>query len=573
MVCPTRTLRPVRKSSVYLPDELKDALGELSQRWDRSEADLIRLAIDRLVRSATESPAPGFTVRVEPGPRLIGVGVGPSDPGLVTETAIATLRAADRVVAAATGADAIGRAEAVVRAVAPDVAIDRLPIEVGRVPGGDTRSASVAAAAEVVLGHLDRGELVAFVVLGDPNVYSVFPDIARYVTDARPGIPVETVPGIMAFQVLAADDGDGVGRSRRDALVGHAQRHERPRGDRSAAVGTPSWRGRVQGRTAAARARRRSRPCRPPRWCGRRRDARPPRRTGRVGGRCGRSTGQLPGHGRRAAGTECEGRPRPASTRESGLISFVGAGPGAADLLTLRAVERLGRADVVVWAGSLVSPAVMDHCRADVVRYDSSTMTLDEITAVYADHTGAVIVRLHSGDPSVYGAITEQIAWCIDHEVAFEIVPGVSSVAAAAAAAGRELTVPGVAQSVVLTRLAHRTAASVPDRESVAGFAALGPTMALFLSAARPQELQDELSALGSAYDDDTPAVIAHRVSWPDETLVDTTVGDLAPALERLGATTTVLVLVGEALALVADDRRRSHVYDASYAHSFRDAR
>jgi precorrin-4/cobalt-precorrin-4 C11-methyltransferase len=253
------------------------------------------------------------------------------------------------------------------------------------------------------------------------------------------------------------------------------------------------------------------------------------------------------------------------------VISFVGAGPGAADLLTLRAAQRLAAADVVVWASSLVSPDVFGHCRSGVVLHDSKTMTLEDVTAIYAAHPGAAIVRLHSGDPGVYGAIGEQIDWCLTHERDFEIVPGVSSLAAAAAAAGRELTAPGLAQSVVMTRLAHRTAASVPARESVAGFAALAPTMALFLSAARPDELRAELLGAGSGYGDSTPAVIAHRVSWPDERLVRTTVGRLADDLRALGATATVLVLVGDALD--PHGACRSHVYAPDYTHSYRPAR
>ncbi len=253
------------------------------------------------------------------------------------------------------------------------------------------------------------------------------------------------------------------------------------------------------------------------------------------------------------------------------MISFVGAGPGAADLVTLRAVDRLAAADVVVWASSLVSPALLDHCRPGVELHDSKLMTLADVTAVYDDHPDAAIVRLHSGDPSVYGAIGEQIAWCIDHGRDFEIVPGVSSLAAAAAAAGRELTAPGLAQSVVLTRLADRTAASVPDGESVAAFARLGPTMALFLSAARPDALAAELTTVGSAYGPETPAVIAHRVSWPDERLVHTTVGRLAADLREMGATTTVLILVGEALGAEGPPLP-THVYSAGYTHSFRTA-
>ena len=141
------------------------------------------------------------------------------------------------------------------------------------------------------------------------------------------------------------------------------------------------------------------------------------------------------------------------------MISFVGAGPGAADLLTLRAAQRLTAADVVVWAGSLVSPAVFAHCRTDAIIHDSKDMTLDQICDVFAAHPDAAIVRLHSGDPTMFSAIGEQIAWCVEHDRAFEIVPGVSSFTTAAAAAGCELTIPGVAQSVVLTRLASGTAA------------------------------------------------------------------------------------------------------------------
>ena len=251
------------------------------------------------------------------------------------------------------------------------------------------------------------------------------------------------------------------------------------------------------------------------------------------------------------------------------MISFVGAGPGAPDLITLRGAARLAAADVVVWAASLVPADVLAHCRADVELHDSKSMTLEDVVAVYERHPDAAIVRLHSGDPTLYSAIGEQIDWCLEHERAFEIVPGVGSLAAAAAAVGCELTRPGVSQSVVLTRLAHRTRASVPDGESVAGFARVGGTMAVYLSAARPEELQRELLAIGSQYDDETPAVLAARVSWPDEQVVHSSVGRLADDLRALGASTTVLVLVGDALG-PASDARRSHVYAPEYAHSFR---
>jgi precorrin-4/cobalt-precorrin-4 C11-methyltransferase len=252
------------------------------------------------------------------------------------------------------------------------------------------------------------------------------------------------------------------------------------------------------------------------------------------------------------------------------VISFVGAGPGAPDLITLRGRDRLASADVVVWASSLVPAALLDHCRPGVEVHDSAALTLEQVLAIYDASTAAApIVRLHSGDPSVYGAIQEQIDWCVAQHRPFEIVPGVSSLAAAAALAGRELTIPRVSQSVVLTRLAGRTRASMPSRESVAAFAAHGATMAVFLSGARPAELQSELLTLASAYTPDTPAVIAVRASWPDERLVRTTVGKLAAALVDTGTRTTVLVLVGDALA---DDSpaARSHLYSPTFSHKFR---
>jgi precorrin-4/cobalt-precorrin-4 C11-methyltransferase len=250
------------------------------------------------------------------------------------------------------------------------------------------------------------------------------------------------------------------------------------------------------------------------------------------------------------------------------VISFVGAGPGAPDLITVRGAERLASADLVVWASSLVPEVLLSHCRPDVVVHDSKTMTLEDVLAVYSANPMAAIVRLHSGDPSIYGAIQEQIDWCVAHGREFEVVPGVTSVAAAAAAVGRELTVPRVSQSVVLTRLAGRTAGSMPESESVAAFARHGTTMAVFLSAARPEELQAELLGAASGYTPDTPAVIVVRASWPDEQVVPTTVGRLAVDLTATGATMTTLVLVGDVLG--GEPGARSHLYDPSFTHTYR---
>lgn len=249
------------------------------------------------------------------------------------------------------------------------------------------------------------------------------------------------------------------------------------------------------------------------------------------------------------------------------MISFVGAGPGAPDLLTLRGAERLRAADVVVWASSLVPEAVLEHCRPDAVRHDSAVMTLEDVLAVFAaTDEDTRVVRLHSGDPSIYGAIAEQMDWCREEGRAFEIVPGVTSVAAAAAVLERELTVPTVSQSVVLTRLGGRTAASMRAGEGVAAFASAQVSMAVFLAGARPDELQAELL---SGYPADTAAAVVVRVTWPDERIVRTTVGELAEAIRGTGSTRTVLVLVGDALRDGAVPAR-SHLYSPTHSTDFR---
>lgn len=211
----------MRKTSVYLTETTKAELHDLSRRWGRSEAELVRLAIDRLLRRAEGGPGPagpgghkqgpeaagaGPPVVDRPaGPRLVAVGVGPSAPDLVTRRAVAVLEAADRVFAASTGPDAIGRAEAIVRSVAPGVAVDRLRFVIADDPTGRARATHGAAATMVAA--TDRGEVVAFVTLGDPSVYSTWPALARLIRAQRPELPVEVVPGVMAFQELAARTG------------------------------------------------------------------------------------------------------------------------------------------------------------------------------------------------------------------------------------------------------------------------------------------------------------------------------------------------------------------------------
>ena len=252
-------------------------------------------------------------------------------------------------------------------------------------------------------------------------------------------------------------------------------------------------------------------------------------------------------------------------------ISFVGAGPGAPDLITLRGAQRLASADVVVWAASLVPESLLEHCRDGVELHDSKSMTFEEVCAVYAAHPAAAIVRLHSGDTSIYSAMAEQIDWCRRHDRAFEVVAGVSSVSAAAAAAGCELTVPGVAQTVVMTRLAKRTSASMPANETLASAAGAGGTLALFLSIGNVREVVTELTDGAAQLALGTPVVLAHRASWPDETILRTTLAELVSVVETGGFDSTTMLLIGPALASAAPPQR-SHVYAASYTTRFRTA-
>lgn len=249
-------------------------------------------------------------------------------------------------------------------------------------------------------------------------------------------------------------------------------------------------------------------------------------------------------------------------------IWFVGAGPGAADLLTVRAAKVIGEADIVVWASSLVHEDVLDYVRPGAEVLDSKTMTLEDVLDVYrrAATEGLRVARLHSGDPSIYGAMQEQLEAVAALDVDVEVVPGVTSVAATAAAVARELTIPEVAQSVVMTRMATRT--PMPEGEDLASFARHGTTLALFLSASRPKRLQAELLAGG--YAPETPCVIGYRVTWPEERIETCRLDELAATIRAMKVTMHTLVLVGPALGAQGT---RSHLYSPGFAHTYRPAR
>lgn len=246
---------------------------------------------------------------------------------------------------------------------------------------------------------------------------------------------------------------------------------------------------------------------------------------------------------------------------------FIGAGPGAPDLLTIRAAKLIGEADVVVWARSLVNEGVLEHARPDAEIVESTTIPLEGVRELYerAVEKDLKVARVHSGDPSIYGAVMEQVELCEEIGLEWEIVPGVSSLGAAAAAIGRELTVPEVAQSVILTRRASRT--PMPEGEEISGFAAHGTTMAIFLSASRPRALQEEL--LEGGYAPDTPCAVVYRASWPDEVVIECPLEELADRIRSAGFTRQALILVGPGLGAGGT---RSHLYSPGFSHMFRRA-
>ena len=248
------------------------------------------------------------------------------------------------------------------------------------------------------------------------------------------------------------------------------------------------------------------------------------------------------------------------------MIHIVGAGPGAVDLITVRGKRLLSEADVVIYAGSLVSRELLDWVRQDARIYDSASMDLEQVMEVMeqAERDGLTTVRLHTGDPCLYGAIREQMDGLDARGIKYDICPGVSSFCGAAAALGMEYTLPGISQSVVITRMAGRT--PVPERESIGKFAAHGSTMVIFLSAGMTGELSEELMKGG--YPGDTPAAIVYKATWPDEKVVRCSLAALKETADREGIHKTALIVVGNTVSQTGYER--SKLYDPAFTTGFR---
>jgi len=249
------------------------------------------------------------------------------------------------------------------------------------------------------------------------------------------------------------------------------------------------------------------------------------------------------------------------------MIHFVGAGPGAPDLITLRGAKLLQEAGMIIYAGSLVNPALLKMAPPGCEIYNSASMTLDEVIEKMRDASarGIDVVRLHTGDPSIYGAIREQMDRLKALGIPYDVTPGVSSFCAAAAAVEAEYTLPSVSQTLIITRMEGRT--PVPPREKLASLAAHQASMALFLSSGLLEETCAAL--IEGGYAADTPAAVVYKASWPEQKVLRGTVGTIASMAGEAGIHNTALILVGRFLG---NDYELSKLYDASFSHGFRKA-
>lgn len=247
------------------------------------------------------------------------------------------------------------------------------------------------------------------------------------------------------------------------------------------------------------------------------------------------------------------------------MIHFIGAGPGAADLITVRGARLLREADVIIYAGSLVNPALLENKKENCAIYDSASMTLEDVIDVMkaTEASGGTTVRLHTGDPSLYGAIREQMDRLDELEIAYDVTPGVSSFSGAAAALEAEYTLPEVSQSVIITRMAGRT--PVPEREKLSKMASHGCTMVLFLSTGLLEDVERELMEGG--YGPDTPAAIVYKATWPEQRVYRCTVSTLARTAKENQVTKTALITVG---GFLSGQYERSKLYDPGFTHGYR---
>lgn len=251
------------------------------------------------------------------------------------------------------------------------------------------------------------------------------------------------------------------------------------------------------------------------------------------------------------------------------VIYFVGAGPGNKELITIKGARLLSQADIIVYAGSLVNPELLELAKPQAEIHNSAVMDLEEILAVLVQGSrqGKTVVRLHTGDPSLYGAIQEQLDYLAQEGIPTQVVPGVSSAFAAAATIKRELTLPEVSQTVIFTRIAGLT--PVPEKESLISLATHGATMAIFLSVGHMERVVEDL--LTGGYEPETPVAVVQRASWPDEKIVKGNLTNICQKVKENKITKTAMILVGEAVA--SKEYGLSRLYDPKFQHEYREAK
>jgi len=248
-------------------------------------------------------------------------------------------------------------------------------------------------------------------------------------------------------------------------------------------------------------------------------------------------------------------------------IYFIGAGPGDPELITLKGKKIIDKADIIIYAGSLVNPQVLGGRKDNSTLYNSASMTLDEVVKVYSDakDSNKIIARVHTGDPSIYGAIREQMDRCEDLKIDYEVIPGVSSFTAAASVLKKEFTLPGVSQTVICTRLEGRTA--VPEDESLEKLASHKTSMAIFLSV---QMMDDVVKKLLLHYDEATPIAVIQKATWEDEKIIRGTLADIAQKVRDEDIRKTAMILIGNFLG---NNYELSKLYDEKFSHEYRDAK
>ncbi|MEG0692086.1 MAG: precorrin-4 C(11)-methyltransferase [Oscillospiraceae bacterium] len=250
------------------------------------------------------------------------------------------------------------------------------------------------------------------------------------------------------------------------------------------------------------------------------------------------------------------------------MVYFIGAGPGAVDLITVRGKQKLEEADIVIYAGSLVNPELLQYTKSSCEKHNSALMTLEEVINVMlqGEKQNKMIVRLHTGDPCIYGAIREQMDLLDEHHIEYSVVPGVSSFIGAASALKAEFTLPDVSQTVILTRMEGRT--PVPEKEEISKLAAHNATMVVFLTTTMLGELSKSLIAGG--YPENTPAAIVYKATWPDEKVIITTVSEIEKAALENDIHKMALIMVG---GFLGEKYSRSKLYDETFTHEFREAK